>query len=297
MMMYKTTVVSLFSAILLCVCVAAAAQNYNTHIVKKGETISSISKAYGIHEAEIIRLNPKAAKFVYVGMELTMPAKAADKSNNEEESLQSSSMINHRLIIKPSSSQQERKGSAADSGKNTGLDNIQVDFVPSFFGGFSNFVSPEASPIGRFGFGFDLSLQFIALERISFVPKDYFMDFSIGYSLKGSGAFPMHYLTAKLSPVGYRYNVSDYLLYGRFGVLFGYTFSTVRIQDKVEFNSRPDFGLLGEIGVEFKRIGVGLSYERGLTKVCDSELKLNNSFLFLKLSYRLFNVNRLISNN
>lgn len=291
MRMYKITVVSLLSVILMCVCVVAAAQSNNTHIIKKGETISSISKAYGIQEAELIRLNPKAAKFVYVGMELTMPAKTADKSNSEEDSQQASSMINHRLVIKSSSSRQERKGSAADSGKSSG-DNIQVDFVPSVFGGFSNFVSPDASPIGRFGFGSDLSLQFIALDRISFVPKDYFMDFSVGYSLKGSGAFPMHYLTVKLSPVGYRYNISDYLLYGKFGVLFGHTFSTVRIPDKVEFNSRPDFGLLGEIGVEYKRIGVGLSYERGLTKVCDSDLKLNNSFFFLKLSYRLFSVNK-----
>lgn len=44
------------------------------HIVDRGETLKSIAQKYGVTEAQIIELNPDAAQFVYVGMELTIPS-------------------------------------------------------------------------------------------------------------------------------------------------------------------------------------------------------------------------------
>lgn len=43
------------------------------HVVERGETLASIAKLYSVTEAEIVRLNPDAAQFVYVGMELVLP--------------------------------------------------------------------------------------------------------------------------------------------------------------------------------------------------------------------------------
>lgn len=173
--------------------------------------------------------------------------------------------------------------------ESTKNDYIGIDFVPSIYGGFTNFVSNNVSPKGNIGFGIDFAFQFIANQPISFIPKDYYMEASLGYSLKGSGAFPLHYITMKLSPIGYRYMLSDFMLWGKIGAYTGYTFSTIETQSH-SFDTNIDIGILCEIGVEYERIGVGFSYERGLTNVCNSKLKLNNQCVFLNLSYRLFNL-------
>lgn len=57
------------------------------HTVDRGETLQSIAKRYATTEAKIIELNPAAAKYVYVGMELIIPAvKVNDtaRENNPE---------------------------------------------------------------------------------------------------------------------------------------------------------------------------------------------------------------------
>lgn len=46
------------------------------HIVERGETIESIAQQYGTTVDELVKLNPDASQFVYVGMELVVPAKA-----------------------------------------------------------------------------------------------------------------------------------------------------------------------------------------------------------------------------
>lgn len=380
--------VCLFTALFIYVCLDANAQEYIKHVVKRGDTISSISKSYGIPESKIIELNPKVAQFIYVGMELRLPMNTKDmkreqsgravikpevsqnnKSDEEASSRKhmsqitvkeryeviSTSRLNVRskpdsrssvigslypndvidvVSITDSWARIEYKGRVAyvsseyirkfevqediteynvnkkenisdiaqeketkpseihnvivDDNKSL-FENISIDFVPSIAVGTTNFVSDNATPKGRFGLGVDFAFQFIANNNILFIPKDFYVDFSLGYSLKGSAAFPMHYITMKLSPIGYRYDFSDFTLFGKIGCLTGYTTSTIKTE-QYSFNSNLDFGLLAEIGVEYAGIGIALSYERGLPKVCDSNLKLKNSGLFLKLSCRLFDV-------
>lgn len=43
------------------------------HIVARGETMGSIARMYDTSVKEIINLNPSAAEFIYVGMELAIP--------------------------------------------------------------------------------------------------------------------------------------------------------------------------------------------------------------------------------
>ncbi len=69
---------SLATVIALGMCIASAmAQAPETHIVSRGETLKSIAEHYGTTTDAIIELNPEAAQLVYVGMELTIPAKSA----------------------------------------------------------------------------------------------------------------------------------------------------------------------------------------------------------------------------
>ena len=53
------------------------------HVVERGETLASIAERYGITEDEIIKLNPEAAQFIYVGMELWIPVVKSDVIHNE----------------------------------------------------------------------------------------------------------------------------------------------------------------------------------------------------------------------
>lgn len=166
---------------------------------------------------------------------------------------------------------------------------IGIDFLPTLYGGMVNLVSDNASPKGNIGGGVDFSFQFIVKENITIIPRNYYMEASLGYSLRGSGHFPLHYIMRKISPIGYRYKISDFELYGSIGAYIGYTFSTIETNSH-SFDSNIDWGVLAKIGVEYNKIGLGFSYERGLNNVCNSNLALKNQGIFFNVSYRLLNL-------
>ncbi len=69
--------------------------------------------------------------------------------------------------------------------------------MPTLYGGMVNLVSDNASPKGNIGGGVDFSFQFIVKENITIIPRNYYMEASLGYSLRGSGHFPLHYIMGK----------------------------------------------------------------------------------------------------
>lgn len=74
-------------AILACILISvmsAMAQTVRKHVVERGETIESIAEKYGVPKESIIEMNPDAAQFVYVGMELDVPegGKTADSNSD-----------------------------------------------------------------------------------------------------------------------------------------------------------------------------------------------------------------------
>lgn len=69
---------AIFMAVFV-MCLAVAQTATIKHTVDRGETLASIAKRYSTTEAKIIELNPDAAQFVYVGMELTIPVVKAQE--------------------------------------------------------------------------------------------------------------------------------------------------------------------------------------------------------------------------
>lgn len=63
-------------AVVLGVSLAVAQTKTVTHTVGRGETLKSIANRYGTTIDKIIELNPDAVQFIYVGMELSIPAMA-----------------------------------------------------------------------------------------------------------------------------------------------------------------------------------------------------------------------------
>ena len=74
-------IITMIAAMIVCIS-AAMAQTTTKHVVERGETLTSIAARYGTSEAEIVRLNPEAAQFIYVGMELAIPASSLPTQEN-----------------------------------------------------------------------------------------------------------------------------------------------------------------------------------------------------------------------
>lgn len=69
-------------AIVLFHAMSVSGQTVRKHIVDRGETLASIASRYGVTQEDIIQLNPDAAQFVYVGMELSIPEKENAATTN-----------------------------------------------------------------------------------------------------------------------------------------------------------------------------------------------------------------------
>jgi len=73
----KSRIMAIALFMLVSVSAALAQAQTTKHIVERGETLETIAQKYGVTKDDIVKLNPDAAQFVYVGMELTVPMKAA----------------------------------------------------------------------------------------------------------------------------------------------------------------------------------------------------------------------------
>ena len=105
---------ALVSAVMLFLtAVSGYAQGTVTHVVKRGETIESIADRYGTTADTIQRLNPDASEFVYVGMELKIPA-VKTRPNAAPEEQHASDMENQAAdsggIIQKSASRDQTQG-------------------------------------------------------------------------------------------------------------------------------------------------------------------------------------------
>ena len=181
--------------------------------------------------------------------------------------------------------------SSEQRSKNVSFKNVGMELVPNISVGYANFTCSSVYPVPTMGLGIDCNLQFIAEENISFIPKDYFAEVSLGYSMRGSGAFPMHYFNIKLMPFGYRLVLDDYAFFGKLGVYTGLSASEIDTHYN-HFYTNPDMGISLGLGFEMYNIGVGLLFEQGFIDVCDANLSLKNQCLFVNLSYRIFDVKK-----
>lgn len=141
---------------LIMVNVPLSAQPTLKHTVDVGETLNSIAQRYGTTEARIIELNPDAADFIYVGMELVIPiASPANSAENMENSADKKDSVSFATEIASSMSlgqtnrfSQENPGNAGEVGSKN--DDRKWDFYEVQFMATS-FKSVKAS--GMYGLG------------------------------------------------------------------------------------------------------------------------------------------------
>lgn len=93
-------------AIVLVSTVSAMAQTVRKHVVERGETLASIAGKYAVSKDDIVKLNPDAAQFVYVGMELQIP-EGGKQINNAGGSQETSQFISDSSAEKAKSTESE----------------------------------------------------------------------------------------------------------------------------------------------------------------------------------------------
>lgn len=168
---------------------------------------------------------------------------------------------------------------------------IGMELLPNLSIGYANFVSDRVTPVSTVGLELGCAIQIIAKKNILFIPEDYFTEVLLGYSLRGSGAFPMHYLTFKLLPLGYKVVMADYAFSGKLGTYMAVSPSVVKTK-RNKFKTNVDVGISLGLGIEKDNIGIGFSFEQGVTDVCDANLSLKNQCLFINLTYRLYDIRK-----
>lgn len=84
--------------------VANLAAQTITHVVQRGETLTSIATRYGTTSERLIELNSDAAQFVYVGMELKVPQRSQVNNQTTEVSMPNSSSSETEVYVQDNSS-------------------------------------------------------------------------------------------------------------------------------------------------------------------------------------------------
>lgn|GEM_PF-3392580 len=150
-------------------------------------------------------------------------------------------------------------------------------------GSYTNFMGAPVSPVFGFGFGADVAYEFAKKNLATNRLEGYFAEASVGYARKGSGAYPLDYIMARVYPGGYRFSVSNKIqLMGKVGGYFGYSFSSIESYDDCNI----DYGVVGAIGVSFDKFSLWGSYEHGFKQF--TNLSMNNMSAYLTFSYRFY---------
>lgn len=279
---------ALVSAVMLfSVAVTCYAQEIVTHIVQRGETIESIAGKYGTTADTILRLNPDAADFVYVGMELKIEKGTVCKVLESEPAAEKKTDAAIKAGKERGRKPKEEK--SVSSGKAVG-----IDMLVSASAGYSDYACAEASPKSRLGFSIDLPFLFSAMRKVGFFPENYYMEASVGYALKGSAAYPAHYVDIKLAPAGYSLPVSNVEITGKAGLYVG-----IPVGGEIELFANkagrgysypfgPDVGIDLSMGISFGRWDIGFIYERGFTDMSDVRFPLHNQRLTVYAAFKLF---------
>lgn len=174
--------------------------------------------------------------------------------------------------------------------KNIFWEQWSIDFLPSVFVGISNFVCYELTPVPLCSYGFDAGIQ---LKYSKYSPHNYIAEGDIGYAMKGSGIFPIHYFTFRLLPIGYQYNLKkDITLTALTGMVLnaggGYAeaFNEAKLSKRIYANP-VDIGLQIKFLAEYKKWGLGISYDQGFMAVRYNTPYLLNYGIYLHGTYRI----------
>ena len=140
-----------------CICLAVAQTNTIKHTVDRGETLASIAKRYAITEAKLIELNPDAAQFVYVGMELIIPVVSTETATEQKQVYNNTDNLSNIVAYSPISNSDTNFSYNDSFEKNRKSSYFELGYSASTF--------EDVKSSGSYGFGWT-SLPWPIADRI-----------------------------------------------------------------------------------------------------------------------------------
>lgn len=187
---FKRCVIALM---LVFACNALYAQTETvTHIVERGETLGSIAQKYNVTTEAIVELNPEAAQFVYIGMELLIPIKKSEAVITQP------SALTPVATQTPNSQNQRKAVNSEDDFKH---------WVPAFQTGYGILHKPKGVKGTWFSYNMTLGFNY-------FIDHSVYTGIRIGYNSSSQDNYSTktktnyHYVSIPVE-VGYKLSVGN----------------------------------------------------------------------------------------
>jgi len=214
-------------ALFMLVSVSAALAQAQTakHIVERGETLETIAQKYGVTKDDIVKLNPDAAQFVYVGMELVVPTTTATAGKSSQDSV-AGQRKNTSTVLTTSAPEETSYSDSEDESKWNTACEIGYGFIPK--------------PDGAKGSNFTYEITVGATYKII---QGLYTSARIGYN---SAIYNYHIGSYRTSEAGMNYESQTHFV--EIPLEIGYKIQT----DNQEFAIIPFGGFDFHIGVSGK---------------------------------------------
>ncbi len=153
--------------------------------------------------------------------------------------------------------------------------------------GWSNFLWNEGDCTGDFAYGVDAVLQVDFNNQVSFIPRNWYSELSIGYKKLGAANMGINYIGLNVLPLGYSVPVSNFKLKGKAGVSLSMPLNGVST-DYNDFDGAFQVGVAAGLQLEYRQFGIGVNVEYDfMDALKDLDInKLNNLAVMGTLIYK-----------
>ena len=233
----KARAITLTAAAMLCAATMSA-QTVKKHVVERGETLESIARKHGTTAEELVKLNPDAAQFVYVGMELNLPEAPKEKTEStvKTETTQPTATTTQAAATPKSYTEHEGK---------------RGRIFPVFEIGFG-FLDDQGTDGNAFAYNFTAGVNYFFTDKA-------YAGARIGYNGASLSSQTVDISTHLISiplEAGYTFDISE----GKFAVIpcagFGFNIGLKSKSDMKGYGEQ-DNEIGGKLGVDFS-VGIRL---------------------------------------
>lgn len=153
--------------------------------------------------------------------------------------------------------------------------------------GYTTFTWDMGSINPGLGYSVELLAQLYMDERVSFVPRNWYSEFALGYQHRGASDFGMNYFSIRLLPIGYRIHVSPVNIVAKAGVSLGIPLNDLTGYNSGSFGADFQCGINGGVQVEWRQFAVGCMIDYDFTQVSSScNQSLYNFSVLGTISYK-----------
>lgn len=152
--------------------------------------------------------------------------------------------------------------------------------------GWSNFLWGDGSVNGVFSFSIDVMAQLYFEDKVSFIPRNWNSELSLGYDRKGAADFAMNYIHLGIKPFGYKMTFGPVDVIANAGVNLAFPLNDLETSSN-SWSADFQCGVIGGVRVERQNFAIGCNVEYDFTEVSSScNQTLNDIAVWGTISYK-----------